>query len=145
MRKAFRYVWRLIRGVFGPPLSFLAFSIAVGSVIVLFVAGVNALPLDLGDILTILGIWLMIGVLMGQGTSSIRSKRQRSARLATKLLIFYALFTLIALVYVAKTDDPNQQLGTWEVLGLIMLSLAGLSIGYFAGQDRDGQEEDDPS
>ena len=141
MKKALGFPWRVIRNVFWSWPGF-AFSIAFISVLVLFGVGVDSLPLDLGEILTILGIWLMIGVLLGQNKSSIGNQSQGAARTVIKFGLCYLLFFVIVLVYMIKTDDPNQQLRLGDAWGLIMISLSGLFIGYFVGQDWDKKEED---
>ena len=80
MRKAFRYVWRGIKDVLWTVPVFLTVGIVATSILVLLAAGVDALPLTLGEILAILGIWLMIGVLLGQNKSSKGSQGGESAR-----------------------------------------------------------------
>ena len=140
VKKAFRRLGEAIKDIFLTRLGGLTIGAGITTVLLLFIVRVDSLSLDLGEILAILGIWLMIGVLLGQNKASGDSQSQREYRLGIKLAFSYLLFFIIVLIYVVKADDTTPQVSTWEVIGLIMISLTGLIIGFFIGQDRDDKE-----
>ena len=115
-----------------------AFVIALLAAIVAFVFGVDSLPLSFGEIITFMGIWLALGVILGQ------NKRQGTPivpYLGRRIVSFactYIAFTAIIVVYtIRKNAGETEDITEGEVLGLLMLSLLSFAVGFFAGQDKD--------
>ena len=115
------------------------FFLGVGAGILVFSIGIVSLPFTFGESLTILGVWLMLGVLFGQNKPAKMPLGQYVNRRAMGVATCYVVFSTIALIYMTQ----NQGTGgiAWkEVLGLLILALIGLVAGFLAGQDREAHE-----
>ena len=111
-------------------------AVVVGSttVLVAFLFGIDALSLSFGEIITVLGIWLMIGVLLGQNKPSDMGLREYINRRGLSVGASWLVFSLIGLVYMIRED---QNIGGDAVIGLLILSIVGLAVGFVAGMDRE--------
>ena len=111
-------------------------AVVVGSttVLVAFLFGVDALSLSFGEMITGLGIWLMIGVLLGQNKPSHMGLLEYINRRGLSVGASWFVFSLIGLIYMIREDTD---VGGDAVIGLLILSIAGLAIGFVAGMDRE--------
>ena len=117
------------------------FIIALIAAIVAFVFGVDSLPLSFGEIITFMGIWLALGVILGQnkphGTPIFPYLERRIVSFACT----YIAFTAIILVYTIRKDtEGTTDITEGEVFGLLVLSLLSFAVGFFAGQDKDPKQ-----
>ena len=107
--------------------------------ILAFSIGIVSLPFTFGESLAILGIWLMLGVLFGQGKPPAMSLGQYVNQRAIGVAICYVVFSVIGLIYLARSDDSGNIAGE-AAWGLLILALVGLAAGFLAGQDREANE-----
>ena len=126
-------LWRSIR----TSLSGVTFVAAAVAMIVAVAFGTISLPLSFGEILTFIGIWLALGVLLGQNKPSSMPLRQYLARRGVAFLCCYVFFLLIVIAYVARDEDASQVVTGDEFWGLLVLSLVSFAAGFFAGQDKE--------
>ena len=134
MKRLIGSIWSLSR----QGLITLAFVIVITLVIFAFAQGVASLPLNFGEILTFMGIWLAIGVLLGQNKPPDMSLRQYLPRRITVYLCCYVFFIVIAMAYAGLRDDGGSDvIKGKEVFGLLVVSLLSFSAGFLAGQDKE--------
>lgn len=115
---------------------------AVSTALVLFAVGVLYLPLTFGEALAVLGIWLTLGVVLGQsrmGTTNKEDRDAQSRKLMRLLLVFYIVFASIGLIYMEHRHE-SRGVAIAEVLGLLVLTSVGLLAGYVAGYDEKPSE-----
>ena len=121
-------------------LSLLLFTIVGTVALVAFAFGVDSLPLDFGEIITFMGIWLAIGVILGQNKPPGIPLRPYLERRIISFACTYVAFTAIAIVYIVQKDGGGtENIMAKELWGLFVLSLLGFAVGFFAGQDKDPQ------
>ncbi len=100
-----------------------------------FVAIIASTDFEIGDIMTVLGVWLMAGILLGdrkrRGTTFI----QYLAGQGMSIGIFSILLFVISLIALARDDSQL------TVVGFIMLALVGIGFGFLAGQDKAGKDK----
>ena len=114
-----------------------AFGIALLAAIIAFTFGVDSLPLDFGEIITFMGIWLALGVILGQNKPQGTPVGPYLGRRIVSLACTYIAFAAIAIIYIAQKDGGGADITGKEVWGLLVLSLLGFAVGFFAGQDKD--------
>lgn len=115
-----------------------AFVIILGAAIVAFAFGVDSLPLDFGEIITFMGIWLALGVILGQNKPPGIPLRPYLERRIISFACTYVAFTAIAIGYIVQKDGGGaENIMAKELWGLFVLSLLGFAVGFFAGQDKD--------
>ena len=102
--------------------------------------GIDSLSLNFGEIITFIGIWLAIGVLFGQNKTPAMPLKRYMARRFIGVVCCYALFFVITLIYELRDEGTSEAIGGWELFGLLVLSLVGFAIGFFAGQDKEPQQ-----
>ena len=51
----------------------------------------------------------------------------------------YGLFAAVAIVYTARVVGESEVITGAEFSGMIVLSLAGFAVGFFAGQDKENK------
>ena len=120
----------------------LSFAIAFGSVatvvILAFAYGIVSLPLNFGEILTYMGVWLAIGVLLGQNKPPAMPLMQYLPRRIIVYFCCYVFFIAIAIAYVVQRDGgASDGLTGKEIFGLFVISFASFAAGFFAGQDKE--------
>lgn len=113
------------------------FVIIILAAIVAFVFGVDSLPLDFGETITFMGIWLALGAILGQNKPQGTPVGSYLGRRAISFACTYVVFTVIAIIYIVQKDGAWADISGSEVWGLLVLSLAGFAGGFFAGQDKD--------
>lgn len=102
--------------------------------------GIDSLSLNFGEIITFMGIWLAIGVLFGQNKTPAMPLKRYMGRRFIGVACCYALFFVITLIYELRNEGTSEAIGGWELFGLLVLSLVGFAIGFFAGQDKEPQQ-----
>ena len=113
----------------------------VGTVILgVIIYSVDSLQLNFGEILTFMGIWLAIGVLFGQNKLPTMPLNIYIERRLIGVFCCYALFFVITIIYLLPRKGVSQSLEGWELFGLLVLSLVGFAIGFFAGQDKEPKQ-----
>lgn len=129
---------RHLRGSVKRTLLTAVFFIALLAAIVAFAFGVDSLPLNFGEIITFMGIWLALGAILGQNKPPDAPIGPYLRRRIVSFTCTYIAFTAIAVVYALQKDGGGTENVTREELwGLLILSLLGFSVGFFAGQDQD--------
>ena len=121
------------------PLFRAAFVVAILSMIVAFASGVFSLPLNFGEILTFLGIWVTLGALLGQNKPPDMPLGQYLPRRWIGFVCVYGLFAAVAIIYAARVARESEVITGAEFWGMIVLSLAGFAVGFFAGQDKENK------
>ena len=116
-----------------------SFVLYVGMVVVLILllAGVAALPITFGETLTVLGVWAMLGALVGQNKTAgvpLGSYLNRRTKSVAGIGI---MFCLIGIVYVLQIGGSGSKTESEEVFGLLVLAALGLTLGFVVGSDRD--------
>ena len=76
----------------------------------------------------------MIGVVLGQNKPSDMAWREYINRRGLSVAASWFVFSLIALIYMIREDT---EIGGDAVIGLLILSIAGLAIGFVAGMDKE--------
>jgi clan AA aspartic protease len=115
-----------------------AFVIAIVAAITAFAYGVDSLTLNFGEIITFMGIWLALGVILGQNKPPGTQVCPYLGRRIISFACTYLAFTAIAIVYVVQKDGGGvDNIKRGELLGLLLLSLLGFAVGFYAGQDKD--------
>lgn len=117
-----------------------AFGTGVTAGIVAFAFGVDSLPLDFGEILTFMGIWLVLGVLFGENKPLSMSLAHYLGRRIISVVCCYVFFIAIAVVYVLRDGDASEEITRKELWGLFVLSLVSFAVGLFAGQDKERKQ-----
>lgn len=112
-------------------------SVVILSMIVAFAFGVLSLPLNFGEILTFLGIWVTLGALLGQNKPPSMPLRQYLPRRLIGFVCVYGLFAAVAIVYTARVAREAEAISGAEFWGMLVLSLVGFAVGFFAGQDKE--------
>ena len=85
-----------------------------------------------------MGIWLALGVILGQNKPQGTPMGPYLGRRIASFACTYVAFTAIAIVYVVrKNGGETENITGDELLGLLVLSLLGFAVGFFAVQDRD--------
>jgi hypothetical protein len=128
----------ILRGWSKVVLLVLVFGIVGAAVIVAFTYGVISLPLDFGGIVTFMGIWLAIGVVLGQNKPPETPVLQYLSRRIVAYVSCYVFFVAIAIAYAALVgEDASNGIKREEVFGLLVVSLVSFAPGFFAGQDKE--------
>lgn len=117
-----------------------AFIIAFITGIAAFAHGVDSLPLDFGEIITFMAIWLALGVILGQNKPQGTQVVPYLGRRIISFACTYVAFTAIAIVYVLQKDGAEVNNIALELSGLLLLSLLGFALGFYAGQDKDPKQ-----
>ena len=113
-------------------------GIIVGFVLTLL--GIQSLPLEYGEVLAIVGIWLMFGVLLGQNKPQGMPIKEYLNRRIGSVGACWTLFNLMALIYLIIADVQDKpELNGLGIIGLLALSATGLVLGFVAGVDREGR------
>ena len=112
-------------------------AVVILSMIVAFAFGVFSLPLNFGEFLTFLGIWVTLGALLGQNKPRDMPLGQYLPRRLIGFVCVYGLFAAVAIVYAARAARESEAITGAEFWGMLVLSLAGFSVGFFAGQDKE--------
>ena len=128
-------LWGSVKGT----LFAVAFVVAFILGIAAFAVGVDSLPLDFGEILTFMGIWLALGVLLGQNKPTGTPIIQYVERRIIGLACCWGFFTIIGVVYVL-TGGASEEITWKELWGLLVLSLVSFTAGFFAGQDKEPKQ-----
>ena len=111
-------------------------GIITGSIVALL--GIDSLPLDYGEILTIVGIWLMLGVLLGQNKPQGMPLKQYLNRRIGAVAACWFLFNVMSLLYlIISAGQDKPELNGIGIIGLLALSGTGLVLGFMAGTDRE--------
>ena len=106
-----------------------------------FAFGVDSLPLDFGEVLTFMGVWLAIGVLLGQNKPPAMPLKEYLPRRIFSFAWCYVFFFAIAIVYVLLRDgSKSENITGQELWGLFVLSLVSFVPGFFAGQDKERKQ-----
>ncbi|MYC35700.1 MAG: hypothetical protein F4X66_02120 [Chloroflexi bacterium] len=127
------HLWSMVKSSLVVLLATFAGTVAI----VALAYGVDSLPLNFGDIITFMGIWLAIGVLFGQNKLPTMSLSSYIEGRLIGVVCCYALFFVIAIAYVVRGEGGSEAVEGSELFGLLVLSLVGFAIGFFAGQDRE--------
>ena len=100
--------------------------------------GIHSLPLGYGEVLTVVGIWLMFGVLLGQNKPRGMPMKEYLNRRFGAVTACWLLFNAMALIYmiIAEGQDKPELTGN-AIIGLLVLSGIGLVLGFMAGVDRE--------
>ena len=115
----------------------MALSFVITAGIIVYAFGVFSLPLNFGEILTFMGIWLALGVLFGQSKPASMPLTQYLQRRILGFACCYGFFVAIAIVYVFHARGTSEQIKGEELFGLVVLSVVSFAAGFFAGQDRE--------
>ena len=94
---------------------------ALGGVaaLALFSWGIQSLALSLGDLASVLGVWLAVGFMVG---------RDRE-RMVVGVLASYALLFVLIVAYLLSSGGPSNLIGIQEIVGLLVLAAAGTGVG----------------
>lgn len=133
IKRLFGSLWRSVKD----SLFKVAVVVAAIAMFVAVVFGVISLPLDFGEILTFMGIWLALGVLLGQNRPHSMSLRQYLSRRGIGFLCCYVFFVVIVIAYVDRDEGASQVVIGDEFWGLVVLSVVSFAAGFFAGQDKE--------
>ena len=118
-----------------------AFVIAIVAAITAFAYGVDSLTLNFGEIITFMGIWLALGAILGQNKPQGIPIGPYLGRRIISFACTYIAFAAIAIVYVVQKDGGGaDNITGGELLGLLLLSLLGFVVGFYAGQDKDPKQ-----
>ena len=131
-------LWRTVKKLLS---STIFVAVAILSMIVAFASGVLSLPLSFGEILTFLGIWVTLGALLGQNKPPDMPLGQYLSRRWIGFVCVYGLFAAVAIVYAARAVRESEVIAGAEFWGMLVLSLAGFAVGFFAGQDKDKENK----
>ena len=137
MKRLLVLMWGWVKG----SLFVIASSIVVTLGIIAFAFGVISLPLNFGEILTFMGIWLALGVIFGQNKPPAMSLRQYIPRRIRGIVCCYGFLTVIALVYVLRDKGAAAEITGQEVWGLLVLSVVSFAAGFLAGQDKEPKQQ----
>ena len=119
-----------------PLVSFVLYTAVVVAVI-LSLAAIAALPIDFGDVLSVLGIWAMFGALVGQNRTPGTSLREYLGNRTLAVAGIGVMFFSMALVYVLLVSQSRPGTEPEEVFGLLVLAALGLVLGFIVGVDKD--------
>ena len=115
-----------------------AFVTAIVAAVIAFEYGVDSLTLNFGEIITFMGIWLALGVILGQNKPPGTPVGSYLGRRIISFACTYVAFTAIAIIYmVQKGGGGADNIKGGELFGLLLLSLLGFAVGFYAGQDKD--------
>lgn len=112
-------------------------TVVILSTIVAFASGVLSLPLNFGEMLTFMGIWVTLGALLGQNKPPTMPLRQYLSRRLVGFVSLYGFFVAVWIVYTARVARESEVITGAEFWGMLALSLAGFAVGFFAGQDKE--------
>ena len=116
----------------------LVFAVVITAAIFAFRFGIASLPLELGDILSFMGIWLAIGVLLGQNKPPSTPLWGYLRRRLTAYLCCYVFFIVIAMSYADIRGGHAPDEFHWqELVGLLVVSFLSAAVGFLAGQDKE--------
>ena len=107
--------------------------------IVAFASGVLSLPLNFGEMLTFMGIWVTLGALLGQNKPPDMPLRQYLPRRTIGFASLYGFFVAVAIVYAARVARESEVVTGAEFWGMLVLSLVGFAVGFIAGQDKENK------
>ena len=111
-------------------------GIMVGFILALL--GIQSLPLGYGEVLTVVGIWLMFGVLLGQNKPQEMPIKEYLSRRIRAVAACWMLFNVMALIYLFIAEEQDKpELNGIGIIGLLVLSGTGLVLGFMAGVDRE--------
>ena len=90
----------------------------------LFSWGIKSLVLSLGDLASVLGVWLAVGFMVG---------RDRERMLIGILACYALLFVLVVAYSLSRSGTPNL-LSIQEIVGLLVLAAAGAGVGLLVSR-----------
>ena len=114
-----------------------ALLVAIGAVFLLMVAGLVSVPLTFGETVTVMGMWVALGIVIGQHKPASMSVKEYLERRIVGIFCCFALFAVLGFVYMGKIAEADEKLAGIGTVGLLVLAAISLSIGFFAGQDRE--------
>ena len=126
-------IWGFVKRRLFPPISVAAALVVFGAI----AFGIISIPLDFGELLTFMGIWLALGVLLGQNKPPTMPSMQYLLRRGVGLLCCYVFFVVIIIAYQIRGGDTAQMITGEELWSMLVLSLVGFVVGFFAGQDKE--------
>ena len=112
----------------------IAFALAVA--VISFLVGVAELPISYGEVLTVMGVWLLFGTLLGQGKPTRMSVGRYLNDRPIAIGGIAIMFFLTALVYMVSADLVGAEVGIGEMFGLGVLASSGLLMGFIIGADK---------
>ena len=132
-----RFLGRL-RALAGTTFLVIALLIGTTLAIAALAFAVIWLPLDFGEMLTVMAVWLAIGVLLGQNKPATMSITQYIGRRKRSYACCVGFFFVTLMVYVAVVErDVYGTITGKELWGLIVMPLVSFAVGFFAGQDKE--------
>lgn len=131
-------------GLFGRLLGFakrpflgIAGGLVITVGIIVYAFGVFSLPLDFGEILTFMGIWLALGLLFGQTRPASMPLTKYLERRILGFACCYGLFVAILIVYAFHAHGTSERIKGEEIFGLVVLSVVSFAAGFLAGLDKE--------
>ena len=118
-------------------LSAVLFSVFLMGVILWFAFGVVSLKLGFGEKVTYMGVWLAVGVLLGQNKPYSMPIWRYLVHRIVSIMCYFGVFLAIGMVYVWHFKEPSEQITWVEIIALAALSLVSLALGFLAGQDKE--------
>ena len=106
--------------------------------VILALLGIQSIPLGYGEVLTVVGIWLMFGVLLGQNKRRETPLKEYLNQRILAVAACWLLFNLTALIYLIIAEAQNKpELTGLGIVGFLALSSMGLVLGFMAEVDRE--------
>ena len=125
---------KAVMGRLGPWVVVLAIGVAF--IFVMLVIDLFRLPF--GDVMTLVGVGLVMGTLTGQNKQSWTPWRTYLAQRGLAIFMFYGLIVTVALLYMFSQDQEGVvDIATTEMLAVIILMVTGWVIGFVTGIDKD--------
>ena len=126
-------IWEFAKRRLFTPISVAAILVVFGAIAL----SIISTPLNFGEILTFISIWLALGVLLGQNKPPAMPLMQYLSRRGIGLFCCYVFFVVIILAYQIRAGDTVQVITGERLWSMAVLSLVGFVVGLFAGQDKE--------
>ena len=122
----------------------LIISIAGFTVAILFLLSIQSLGFTYSELLTVMGIWVMVGVVVGQNKPPSLNLKQYVDKRIVALTAIFILFAVSGLVFMVTERELSKEVSPMDVVGLLLLLVVNVMLGFIIGQDKEYKQEQEP-
>ena len=117
-------------------IAWLTISIASFAGVVFFLSSIQSLGFTFSGLLTVMGIWVMIGIGVGQNKPSSLNLQQYVGKRIAALTAILILFTVSVLAFMVTESELSKEASLMDMAGLLLLLVVNVAIGFIIGQDK---------
>ena len=128
MRRLPRFAKDTAAGCF----TWIVITLVVGLYLVALAGGLLALPFNTSEMMTLVGVWMALGALVGQGKPAKISWSTYSIKNPLPFVCLAGVILLSIFIYSVTEKDSQANLMWVEILGFVVLFVTSVALGVVA-------------